>query len=51
VHIWTADGQHPIVVPMYSSLPEIERQLKAWFQQEVITPSISLWSAPMVIAY
>ena len=55
VHIRTADGQVPISVPMYGSSPEKRRfmdvQLDTWFEQGVIEPSISPWSAPVVIAY
>ncbi|RDB19205.1 Retrovirus-related Pol polyprotein from transposon opus [Hypsizygus marmoreus] len=55
VHIRTVDGQHPIAVPMYGSSPAkrliIDEQLDKWFEQEVIEPSISPWSAPVVIAY
>ena len=55
VHIRTEDGQVPISVPMYGSSPEKRRfmdvQLDTWFEQGVIEPSISPWSAPIVIAY
>ena len=55
VHIRTAEGQVPISVPMYGSSPEkrhfMDVQLDAWFEQGVIEPSISPWSAPVVIAY
>jgi hypothetical protein len=55
VHIRTAEGQVPISVPMYGSSPEMRHfmdvQLNAWFEQGVIEPSISPWSAPVVIAY
>ena len=55
VHIRTAEGQVPIAVPMYGSSPEKRRfmdvQLDTWFEQGVIEPSISPWSAPVVIAY
>ena len=55
VHIRTAEGQVPISVPMYGSSPEKRRfmdvQLDTWFEQGVIEPSISPWSAPVVIAY
>jgi hypothetical protein len=55
VHIRTADGQVPIAVPMYGSSPAkrlvIDEQLDKWFEQGVIEPSISPWSAPVVIAY
>jgi hypothetical protein len=48
-------GVEPIAVPMYSSSPEkrrvIDAQLDKWFEQGVIEPSISPWSAPVVIAY
>jgi hypothetical protein len=40
---------------MYGSSPEkrrvIDAQLDKWFKQGVIEPSISPWSAPVVIAY
>ena len=55
VHIRTVDGQVPIAVPMYGSSPEKRRvmddQMDKWFEQDVIEPSISPWSAPVVIAY
>ncbi|KAA1474678.1 hypothetical protein DENSPDRAFT_747648, partial [Dentipellis sp. KUC8613] len=55
VHIRTVDGQVPISVPMYRSSPAkrevIEQQLNAWFEQDVIEPSRSPWSAPVVIVY
>ncbi|KAJ7079334.1 hypothetical protein C8R44DRAFT_548926, partial [Mycena epipterygia] len=55
VHIRTVDSQVPIAVPMYGSSPAkrlvIDEQLDKWFEQGVIEPSISPWSAPMVIAY
>ena len=55
VHIRTEDGQVPISVPMYGSSPEKRRfmdvQIDTWFEQGVIEPSKSPWSAPVVIAY
>ena len=55
VHIRTQEGQVPISVPMYGSSPEKRRfmdvQIDTWFEQGVIEPSISPWSAPVVIAY
>lgn len=55
VHIQTVDGLNLIVVPMYGTSPAkrlvIEEQLKKWFVQDVIKPSKSPWSAPVVIAY
>jgi hypothetical protein len=49
------EGSEPIAVPMYSSSPEkrcvIDAQLEKWFEQGVIEPSASPWSAPVVIAY
>ena len=55
VHIRTVDGQVPISAPMYGASPEkhkiIEAQLDKWFEQGVIEPSKSPWSAPVVIAY
>ena len=55
VHIRTVDGQVPIAVPMYGSSPEkrrvMDEQINKWFEQGVIEPSISPWSAPVVIAY
>jgi hypothetical protein len=49
------EGVNPIAVPMYSSSPQkkrvIEEQLDKWFEQGVIEPSMSPWSAPVVIAY
>jgi len=55
VHIHTVDGQVPIAVPMYGSSPEkrriMDEQIDKWFEQGVIEPSISPWSAPVVIAY
>ena len=54
-HIRTMDGQVPITVPMYGSSPEkhkvMDEQIDKWFEQEVIKPSISPWSVPVVIAY
>ena len=55
VHIRTIDGQVPISVPMYHASPQkceiIDEQLNTWFEQGVIEPSKSPWSAPVVIAY
>jgi len=55
VHIRTVDGQVPIAVPMYGTSPAkravINEQLDKWFKQDVIEPSKSPWSAPVVIAY
>ena len=55
VHIRTVDGQVPITVPMYHASPQkreiIDEQLNTWFEQGVIEPSKSPWSAPVVIAY
>ena len=55
VHIRTQEGQVPISVPMYGSSPEKRRfmdvQIDTWFEQGVIEPSKSPWSAPVVIAY
>jgi len=55
VHIWMVDGQVPISMPMYSASPEkraiINEQIDTWFEQGVIEPSRSPWSAPVVIAY
>ena len=55
VHIWTVDGQVPISGPMYHTSPQkreiIDEQLNTWFEQGVIEPSKSPWSAPVVIAY
>jgi hypothetical protein len=49
------EGVEPIAVPMYSSSPEkrriINEQLEKWFEQGVIEPSVSPWSAPVVITY
>ena len=49
------DGQVPISVPMYHASPQkreiIDEQLNTWFEQGVIEPSKSPWSAPVVIAY
>lgn len=53
--IRTKDGADPVAVPMYGSSPAkrevIEKQLDIWFKQEVIEPSQSPWSAPVVIVY
>ena len=42
-------------MPMYSASPEkraiINEQIDTWFEQGVIEPSKSPWSAPVVIAY
>jgi len=55
VHIRTQEGQVPISVPMYGSSPEKRRfmdvQIDTWFEQGIIEPSKSPWSAPVVIAY
>ena len=55
VHIRTVDGQVPIAVPMYGTSPAkravMDEQLDKWFEQDVIEPSKSPWSAPVVIAY
>jgi len=55
VHIRMVDGQVPILVPMYNSSLEkraiINEQIDSWFEQAVIEPSKSPWSAPVVIAY
>jgi hypothetical protein len=49
------EGVDPIAVPMYRSSPEkrrvIDAQLDKWFELGVIEPSMSPWSAPVVIAY
>lgn len=54
VHIQTVDGQVPISVPMYGSSPAkrqvIDEQIDKWFEQGVIEPSRSPWSAPVVTA-
>ncbi|THH30850.1 hypothetical protein EUX98_g3348 [Antrodiella citrinella] len=54
-NIRTKEGTQPIAVPMYASSPAkrqvIEEQLEKWFEQEVIEPSKSPWSAPVVIIY
>ena len=55
VHIRTIDGQVPIAVPMYGASPAkravMDEQLNKWFEQDVIEPSKSPWSAPVVITY
>ena len=55
VHIRTVDGQVPISAPMYNASPQkrvvIDEQIDKWFEQGVIEPSKSPWSAPVVIAY
>ena len=55
VHIRTVNGQVPIAVPMYGTSPAkravMDEQLNKWFKQDVIEPSKSPWSAPVVIAY
>ena len=55
IHIRTVDGQVPIAVLMYGSSPKkrrvMDEQMDKWFEQEVIEPSKSPWSAPVVIAY
>jgi hypothetical protein len=53
--ICVKEGMDPIAMPMYSSSPQkrrvIKEQLEKWHQQGIIEPSISPWSAPVVIAY
>ncbi|KAI0056585.1 hypothetical protein BV25DRAFT_1777722, partial [Artomyces pyxidatus] len=55
VRIRLKEDQEPISVPMHGASPlkreVIEQQVGAWFEQGVIEPSISPWSAPVVIAY
>lgn len=55
VHIRTVDRQVPIAVPMYGASPAkravMDEQLDKWFEQDVIEPSKSPWSAPVVIVY
>jgi len=55
VHIRTVDGQVPISMPMYHASPQkceiIDEQLNTWFEQGIIEPSKSPWSAPVIIAY
>ena len=55
VHIRTVDGQVLISTPMYNASPQkrvvIDEQIDKWFEQGVIEPSKSPWSAPVVIAY
>jgi hypothetical protein len=45
----------PVSVPMYGASPAkrqvIDEQMDKWIKQEVIEPSKSPWSAPVVIAY
>ncbi|KAI5823955.1 hypothetical protein K523DRAFT_216852, partial [Schizophyllum commune Tattone D] len=53
--IRTKEGQTPIAEPMRSASPAkkevMDKQIDTWFEQGVIEPSISPWSAPVVIAY
>lgn len=53
--IRTKEGLQPIAVPMYGTSPAkrkvIDEQLDSWFAQDVIEPSRSPWSAPVVIVY
>ena len=55
VHIRTVDGQVPISAPMYNASPQkgviIDEQIDTWFEQGIIQPSRSPWSAPVIIAY
>jgi len=51
VHIRTEDGQVLIAMPMYGSSLEKRCVMDKWFEQDIIEPSISLWSAPVIIAY
>ena len=55
VHIRTVDGQVPISAPMYNASPQkrviIDEQIQKWFEQGVIEPSKSPWSAPVIITY
>ncbi|KAI5894811.1 uncharacterized protein SCHCODRAFT_02726788, partial [Schizophyllum commune H4-8] len=52
--IRTREGQTPIAEPMQGASPAkkevMDQQIDAWFAQGVIEPSISPWSAPVVIA-
>lgn len=49
------EGTEPILVPMYMVSPAkkevMDRQIDHWFEQGVIEPSKSPWSAPVVIVY
>jgi hypothetical protein len=55
VRIRVKPEQDPIAAPMYTSSPEkrrvIEEQVRKWLEMDVIEPSRSPWSAPVVIAY
>ncbi|KIY47358.1 hypothetical protein FISHEDRAFT_31060, partial [Fistulina hepatica ATCC 64428] len=48
-------GTKPIAIPAYSMSPAnkiiIDTQLEKWFKLEVIEPSKSPWSMPVVISY
>jgi hypothetical protein len=45
----------PISLPMYGASPAkrevIDKQMKAWFEVEVIEPSTSPWGFPCVVTY
>ncbi|KAI5822150.1 hypothetical protein K523DRAFT_205541, partial [Schizophyllum commune Tattone D] len=53
--IRTKEGVEPIALPMRGSSPAkkavMDEQIDKWFEQDVIEPSRSPWSAPVVIAY
>ncbi|KZT31074.1 hypothetical protein SISSUDRAFT_958962, partial [Sistotremastrum suecicum HHB10207 ss-3] len=53
--IRTKPDAHPVSSPMYGTSPAkkefIEGQLKTWFEQGVIEPSVSPWGAPVVVIY
>ena len=49
------DASGPVSVPMYAASPAkrevIDKQMKAWFEAEVIEPSVSPWGFPVVVVY
>ena len=49
------DASGPVSVPMYAMSPAkrkvIDKQMKAWFEADVIKPSVSPWGFPVVVVY
>jgi hypothetical protein len=55
VNIPLQPDTQPISVPMYGASPAkrevIDKQVKAWFEAEVVEPSVSPWGFPCVVTY